>query len=218
MLSGLALNKHKARQNHAQPGTNYSPQLSWNLSMYSTQCSENNEVFQSVLWEQPLLPALFEILYYFRWSFPQPQVTNVLSYMHWLVLTWKLKEGPSKFLELSFCAALLSSTVLQTLATSVLSDSAVCQRFHQALPVSPSLWCSRETLKAVSWSNHRTHLICFLSLRAQSFIAWCLEKQCFLYFVYFLLLLSCLNLLTIVSQKKTFDAFRKNIWIESLAF
>lgn len=127
----------QARQNHAQPRTNYSPQLSWNLSMYSTQCSENDEVFQSVLWEQPLLPALFEMLYYFRWSFPWPQVTNVLSYMHWLVLTWKLKEGPSKFLELSFCSALLSSTVLQTLDTSVLSDSALSSKIPPGSPCFP---------------------------------------------------------------------------------
>lgn len=48
--------------------------------------------------------------------------------------------------------------------------------------------------KAVNWSNHRAHLLCFLALRDQSlsFTVWCsvLKNPCFIHVIYFLVV-SC---------------------------
>lgn len=97
----------------------------------------------------------------------------------------------------SFCVA-LSSLVLcpvdsNCLVLPRLSAPSLQLREHASLLLgllpTAVLHCSRETYQAESWSHHRAHLSCFLSIKAHFSSlpdVQCLKKCYFIYFFWFL--------------------------------
>lgn len=104
----------------------------------------------------------------FRWSFPGLS-GRFSTYMHWSTLSLILGEDPLQISEaMSQCISLFSNTLPCEfyLGLSLLSGLFPCLRLSaEYFQDSPSQCCVMETLNAVSWSNYRVHLICFLLFR-----------------------------------------------------
>ena len=122
---------------------------------------------------------------------------NVFTQMHWSVLDTKLDTSrqPSTDLQ-NFLWTVISSSVLfsvRTLVALVSPDSQMClfdlgnQWTLFAFPL-PEAWPGK-SLKAVSWENCRTYLLCLASLTDHCSLftgVQCLTNCYFIWQVYFL--------------------------------